>query len=148
MEDYKDIDYGWLDDAIDLASFKYYVFVQSNKFIKEDGSEGSILTRYIVNGSLQAYKRRRTYSEDGSKPNISGREGKFYAKHDVILNEGDLIQRIDNGLTYMITQVNDYDYVGVRNYEVLRLGLDETRKYDFANFIEATFEVDNDEDDW
>lgn len=148
MEDYKDIDYGWLDDAIDLASFKYYAFVQSSAYIDIDGSEKASFTRYLINGSLQTYVRSRSYSEDASKPNVSSRDGKFFAKNDVVLNEGDLIQRLDNGLTFIITQVKDYDYVGIRNYDVARLGLDEMRKYDFSSYVEATFGDDNNEDDW
>lgn len=138
-ENYRDIDYGWLDDVIDRASFSYYAFVITDKYIDVDGSEKVNYTRYLIRGSLQTYKRSRRYDSDGSSSNASGREGKFYAKYNVKLNENDLIQRLDNGQTYRVTQVADYDYVGVRNYEVERLGIDELKEYDFSNYVEANF---------
>jgi hypothetical protein len=139
MEDYRDIDFGFLDDVIDRASFQYYVFVIGNKTIAPDGSERVTYVRYTINGSLQTYKRSRTYDTDGNKSNISGRTGKFYAKYNVILNENDLIQKTDDGTTYRVTQVHDYSYAGVRNYEVERLGLDEIKRYNFAQFVEDKF---------
>jgi hypothetical protein len=139
MEDYRDVDFGFLDDAIDRASFQYYIFVAGNKTIAPDGSERVTYVRYTINGSLQTYKRSRTYDSEGSKANISGRAGKFYAKYHVILHENDLIQKLDDGVTYRVTQVNDYSYAGVRNYEVERLGLDEIKRYNFSQFLEDTF---------
>jgi len=133
---YKDVDFGFLDDVIDKASFPYYAFVISNKYIDPDGSEKVTYTRYTINGSLQTYKRNRRYDTDASQANVSGRTGKFYAKYNVQLNENDLIQRMDNGHTYRITQVADYDYVGVRNYEVERVGIDELKRYDFTNYLD------------
>lgn len=136
---YKDIDFGWLDDVIDRASFVYYAFVVSNKYIDQDGSEKVTYTRYKIKGSLQTYKRNRNWDQDASSSNVSGRTGKFYAKYNVRLNENDLIQRMDDGTTYRVVQVADYDYVGVRNYEVERLGIDELMRYDFSNYVEEEF---------
>lgn len=138
-EDYQDVDFGWLDDVIDRASFAYYAFVVSNKYIDEDGSEKVSYTRYKIKGSLQTFKRTRSWDEDGSSSNKSGRTGKFYAKYNVRLNENDLIQRMDNGITYRVTQIADYDYVGIRNYEIERLGIDELIRYDFTDYVEAEF---------
>jgi len=134
-----DVDFGFLDDVIDRASFPYYAFVISNKYIDPDGSEKVSYTRYTINGSLQTYKRNRRYDTDASSANAAGRGGKFYAKYNIRLNENDLIQRMDNGFTYRITQIADYDYAGVRNYEVERVGLDELQRYDFSNFVDDTF---------
>lgn len=136
---YKDIDFGWLDDVIDRASFTYYAFVISNKYIDQDGSEKVSYVRYKIKGSLQTYKRNRNWDQDASSSNVSGRLGKFYAKYNVRLNENDLIQRMDNGITYRVTQVSDYDYAGVRNYEVERLGIDELMRYDFSHYVEEEF---------
>lgn len=138
-EDYRDVDFGWLDDVIDRASFVYYAYVVSNKYIDPEGAEKVSYIRYTVRGSLQTYKRNRKWDGDGSTSNTSGRTGKFYAKYNVRLNENDIIQRIDNGITYRITEVSDYDYAGVRNYEVERLGIDELIRYDFSNYIEEEF---------
>lgn len=138
--DYRDVDFGWLDDVIDKASFPYYAFVITGKTIAANGSEVPSYTRYIINGSLQAFKRSRRYGEDQNNANASGRGGKFYAKYDVILKEGDMLQRMDNGITYRVTQVADFDYVGVRNYEVERIGIDELQNYDFSAFVEGHFE--------
>lgn len=138
MEDfYKDIDFGWLDDVIDKASFPYYAFVVSNKYIAPDGSEKVEYKRYKITGSLQTYKRRRSYESDTG--NKSSRDGKFYAKYNVKLKENDLIQRLDNGVTYRVTQIANYEYAGVRNYEVERLGVDEVRRYNFNDFVEDQF---------
>ena len=136
---YKDVDFDWLDDVIDRASFPYYAFVVSNKYIDQDGSEKVTYTRYKIKGSLQTYKKNTKWDQDGSSSNVSGRTGKFYAKYAVRLNENDLIQRMDNGITYRVIQTSDFDYVGVRNYEVERLGIDELMRYDFSNYVEQEF---------
>lgn len=136
-EDYRDVDFGFLDDVIDRAAFKLYAFVISNKFIGADGSEQVSYTRYEFTGSLQAYARTRRYDTDGSGPNMSGRAGKLWAKYNVVLKEGDLVQKQDN--FYRITQVFDYDYAGVRKYEIERLGSDEIQRYDFSHFLEDKF---------
>lgn len=138
-DNYKDIDFGWLDDVIDRASFVYYAFVVANKYIDPEGSEKVTYARYRIKGSLQTYRRDRRYDTDGTNSNMSGRVGKFYAKYNVRLNENDLIQRMDNGITYRVTKVSDFDYVGVRNYEVERLGVDELKRYDFSQYIEEEF---------
>ena len=61
---------------------------------------------------------------DGS--NFSSRDGRFFAKYDVNLYEGDLIKK--NGSLYRITDMDDYDYHGVKSYSVIRLGMDESRR--------------------
>lgn len=139
FDDYKDVDFGWLDDVIDKASFPFYAYVITSKYIDNDGSEKVTYTRYTIKGSLQAFKRVRNYDTDGSNSNTSSRIGKFYAKYNVRLKENDIIQKIDDGSTYRVAQVIDYGYVGVRNYEVERLGIDELYRYDFSNYIEEDF---------
>lgn len=139
FDDYKDVDFGWLDDVIDRASFPYYAYVIASKYIDNDGSEKVTYTRYTIKGSLQAFRRDRNYDTDGSRPNTSSKPGKFYAKYNVRLKENDLIQKIDDGSVFRVVQVIDYGYVGVRNYEVERLGIDQLYNYNFSDFIDADF---------
>ena len=139
FDDYKDIDFGWLDDVIDKASFPFYAYVIASKYIDNDGSEKVTYTRYTIKGSLQTFRRERNYDTDASKSNSSSRRGKFYAKYNVRLKENDLIQKIDDGTTYRVIQVIDYGYVGVRNYEVERIAIDELYQYNFSDYIEEDF---------
>lgn len=136
-EDYRDVDFGFLDDVIDKASFKLFAYVARDIYISADGREKTKYARYTFMGSLQAYSRRRNYDADGGKPNTSSREGKLWAKYNVVLKEGDLVQKRNE--YYRITQVHDYDYAGVRKYEVERIGLDEIQTYNFGEFLEDTF---------
>jgi SAM-dependent MidA family methyltransferase len=139
FDDYKDVDFGWLDDVIDRASFPFYAYVIASKYIDNDGSEKVTYTRYTIKGSLQAFRRERNYDTDGSRPNTSSKKGKFYAKYNVRLKENDLIQKIDDGSVFRVVQVIDYGYVGVRNYEVERLGIDQLYNYNFSEFVEDDF---------
>lgn len=140
LDDYRDIDFGWLDDVIELASFNYYAYVKYDANINLDGTTQNIYKRHIVRGSLQTYRKRRNYSNDGETPNVSSREGKFYTRYDVVLNEGDIIQK--NSDFFKIKNPSDFDYAGVRNYEVERMEIDEIENFDFEKYIDDTFETE------
>ena len=132
---YRDRDFGFFDDVIKLASFKYPAYIVYDSKINIDGTKTYLRKKIEITGSLQTYRRRRNYNNDG--PATSRREGKFYSDYTNKLSEGDIIQKNDE--FYIITDMDDYDYAGVRNYPVERLGMDEIHKYNFFELVEQPF---------
>ena len=66
------------------------------------------------------------------------RQGKFYCKYNVKLNVGDIIQKHD--MHFRVTEVEDYDYGGIRQYIIERLGYEEIITYNFDEYIEERFD--------
>lgn len=129
--------YGQLDDVIERASFNYWVFVKKPEGVDPEGKVIYSKRRFIIRGSLQTWTKQTTYGED-SNPNISKRDGKLYTKYNVKLNIGDIIMK--NNDRYRITDLEDFDYGGVRQYHVTRLGHDEITEYNFDDYREERFD--------
>lgn len=129
--------FGQLDDVIERTSFNYYVYTKTPTGISPEGVETYRRRKYIIRGSLQAWKKRYTYGSEDN-PNNSSRDGRFYARYNVKLNVGDIIQKEDN--YFKILDLDNYDYGGVRQYSVQRIGYDEIIHYNFAEYVEDRFE--------
>ena len=124
MSDYRGPHFGYFNRALDRVSFIYTAYIRTDILQNADGTNQEEFTTTKVQGSLQTFHKKETYSMDGS--NFSSRDGRFFAKYDVNLYEGDLIKK--NGSLYRITDMDDYDYHGVKSYSVIRLGMDESRR--------------------
>lgn len=136
--DYRDPElYGKLDDVIESLSFNYYVYVKTPMGINPEGVEIYKRRKYLIRGSLQTWKKRHTYGSEDN-PNNSKRDGRFYSKYNVKLNEGDIIQKNDN--YFKVIDHDDFDYGGVRQYSVERVGYDEIVRYNFEDYVEERFE--------
>lgn len=129
--------FGQLDDVIESASFDYYVYVKTPQGISPEGVMLYKRRRYVVRGSLQVWRKTYSYGS-ADNPNNSKRDGKFYARYNVKLNEGDVIQKNDN--FFKIVGHDDFDYGGVRQYAVERIGYDEVVRYNFADYVEERLE--------
>lgn len=146
LDDYRDVDFGWLDDVIDHFSFKYYAYIKQERITDIDGTDRWRYRRIIVEGSLQVFNKQINYNNEGI--NSSVRKGKFYTKYQYKLSEGDMIQKKNE--YFLIKDSSDYDYMGVRNYEVERIDNAETFLYNFIDGIEEKFsdmEKEGEEDD-
>lgn len=122
-ENYHGPHFGYFNKAIDKVGKLYTTYIKTDVVQEADGSYVEQFTKTTVFGSLQDFHKKQTYSIDGS--NLSSREGKFFCKYEVNLYEGDLIKKNDR--MYRVTDMDDYDFHGVKVYSVVRLGLDETR---------------------
>lgn len=136
MPDYRDIDfYGKLDDVITEFERPLILYRITGKSIGPDGSTIETKKKYNIEGSLQTWRRTRNYSEDGT--HTSSRTGKLLVRYQYKLKEGDIIQKNDE--YYRIVDVNDFDYAGVHDFPVERIGMDEVQRYNFDEYLEEKF---------
>lgn len=136
--DYRDPDfYGIFDDVIATFSFDYWAYIKTNPRINPEGTMVYEQVKYKIRGSLQAFRKTRVFGNPDS-PIVSSRDGRFYATYDVKLKEGDVIRKEDK--FYKVIPTEDYDYAGVRQYDIIRVGYDEIVNYDFEKYIEKNFD--------
>lgn len=136
--DYRDPEiYGKLDDVIEAFSYDFWAFVKSPKGLNPEGAMTYNRRKYKIRGSLQAWKKTYRYGES-ENANTSVRTGKFYCKYNVKLNVGDIIQKHD--MHFRVIEVEDYDYGGIRQYIIERLGYEEIITYNFDEYIEERFD--------
>ena len=126
--DYKDPDFGFFDDVIELASFTYEAWVRNGVWVDESGVARDKYRKTEVRGSLQAYRKTMSYPTTAGVV-TSSRDGKFYVRYCVTLDEGDLIRK--GQLLYRLTNPSDYDFAGVRNFDIVRLGTTELKQFAF-----------------
>ena len=136
MDDYRDPYWaGQFDDVLKEFEKPYYLYRVTGKTVEADGSTLETKVKYLIYGSLQTWRRKRNYSEDG--PNTSSRAGKMIVDYRYKLNDGDIIQKQNN--FYRVVDSNDYDYAEVHDFPVERLGLDEIQTYKFDEYLEEEF---------
>lgn len=139
MSDYRDPDfYGKLDDALFEFEKPLILYRITGKTRGPDGSIIETKKRYDIKGSLQTWRRKRNYSDDSV--HTSSREGKLLVRYQYKLKDGDIVQKEDN--YYRIVDTNDYDYAGVHDFAVERIGMDEIQRYNFDEYIEEEFVVE------
>lgn len=124
MSNFRGSLFGYFDKALDKVSFIYPAYIKTDLIMGDKGEYVDEYTEVEIQGSLQAFARSQTYSPDGV--NFTNRDGKFFCKYHIELNEGDLIKK--GNLMFQIKELTDYDFHGVRVYNLVRLGLDEGRK--------------------
>lgn len=134
--DYRDPDFGFFDDVIELASYNYDAWIKRNPTHQTDGTIKYDYQKVTIRGSLQAFKRQFEYSTSGES-GVVLRDGKFYGKHTLNLGEGDVIRKGSN--YYRVSNEADYDYAGVKNWDIIRLGIAEIREYPFIETFEEGF---------
>ena len=121
--DYRGSLFGYFDKGLDRVSFIYTAYIKTDVIMNDEGIYMDEYTEIDIQGSLQAFTKSQTYSSDGV--NFSSRDGKFWCKYNIELNEGDIIKK--NNTLFQIKEVTDYDFHGVRVYNLTRLGIDEGR---------------------
>jgi len=124
--DYKDPDFGFFDDVIELASFTYDAWVQTGVSIDDNGMERTKYKKIQIRGSLQTYRKTMEYTSSVGVI-TSSRDGKLYVRYDVPISEGDIVRKGTN--YFRVTNPNDHDYAGVKNFDVVRLGLAEQKEF-------------------
>lgn len=145
MFDYRDPYYaGRLNGVLEEFQTPLYLYRIVGKIVGPDGSVMEIKEKYLIYGSLQTWRRKRTYTEDGI--NFSSRDGKLLVQYSYKINDGDIIQK--NNQFYRVLEQNDYDYAEVQDFNVARIGMDEVVNFDFDKYLEKEFsemEGENDE---
>jgi len=134
---YRDADYGFFDDVITRVSFPHTCYIKQSVKQNEIGEDVIIFRTVIIPGSLQAFRKSFNFNTDGN-PNFSQRDGKFFCLAKYKLTVGDMVRKGE--YIFRIVSENDYDYAGVRNYDVVRLAPDEIQTYDFDAFEDENFE--------
>lgn len=139
MVDYRD-DYffGKLDDTLGYFEKPLTLYRITGKSLGPDGSIIETKKKYEIMGSLQTWRRTRNYSEDGV--HTSSRSGKLLVRYQYKLKDGDIVQK--NNEYYRIVDTNDFDYAGVHDFAVERMGMDEIQKYNFEEYLEEPFSID------
>ena len=136
MLDYRDPYYvGKLDGVLKEFETPLYLYKITGKVRMPDGSINELKKKYLVYGSLQAWRRKRNYNEEGIQ--VSSRDGKLLIDYRYKINEGDIIQKNNN--FYRLIDPNDYDYAEVQDFTAIRIGLDEIVKYKFEEYLEEEF---------
>ena len=136
MDDYRDPYWaGRLDGVLSNFEKKLYLYRITGKSVGPDGSVVETKKKYTIYGSLQAWRKKRNYSEDSA--NTSSREGKLLVRYSYKLKEGDIVQKDSN--FFRVLDENDYDYAEVHDFAIVRLGLDEIQNYKFDEYLEEEF---------
>lgn len=134
--DYRDNDFfGKLDNVLKEFERELTLFRITGKSIGPDGSTIETKKKYTIFGSLQTWRRTRNYSEDGA--HTSSRTGKLLVQYQYKLKDGDIIQKNDE--YYRIVDTNDFDFAGVHDFAVERIGMDELQRYNFDEYLEEKF---------
>lgn len=134
--DYRDNDFfGKLDNVLKEFERELTLFRITGKSIGPDGSTIETKKKYTIFGSLQTWRRTRNYSEDGT--HTSSRTGKLLVQYQYKLKDGDIIQKNDE--YYRIVDTNDFDFAGVHDFAVERIGMDELQRYNFDEYLEEKF---------
>lgn len=135
--DYKDPYWaGRMNDILPHFQTPLYLFRITGKVMGADGSITEMKKRYTIQGSLQVWRKRFTYTDDAG--NTTARDGKLLVDYRIKINEGDIIQK-QNTFFRVVGEANDYDYAEVHDYAVTRIGLDEIKEYKFDEFLEEEF---------
>lgn len=136
MFDYRDPYWaGKLDGVLKDFETPLYLYRVTGKILKPDGSVTEIKKKYLIYGSLQTWRKRRNYNEEG--PQTSSRTGKLLVSYRYKINEGDIVQK--NNQFYRVLDHNDFDYAEVQDFEVERIGIDEIVNYKFDQYLEEEF---------
>lgn len=138
MQDYRDPHwFGQLDDVLREFETPLWLYRVTGKRIMADGSTHMTKKKYKIYGSLQTWRKTKNYSEDGV--HTSSRAGKLLVRYSYKIQEDDIIQK-NNEFYKVVGDANDFDYAGVHDFAVERIGLAEIHDYKFDEFLEEEFE--------
>lgn len=114
---------GFFDPALSKYSFEMTAYIRTGVTRTDTGRIIDSFTETKVFGSLQTFHKTFDFSGDAS--NSSSRDGKFWCKRHVIVDDGDLIK--DDGQIFRLTNKHDYSFAGFKQFDCIRLRQDEVK---------------------
>lgn len=115
--------YGFFDPALSKYSFELTAYIRTGVSRTDTGRIVDSFTETKVRGSLQTFHKTFDFSGDAS--NTSSRDGKFWCKSYVIVDDGDLLK--DDDQIFRLTNKHDYGFAGFKTFDCIRLRQDEVK---------------------